>query len=127
MPPVRRLTAILAADVAGYSRLMGAGEEGTHEPTSQNGLPADASNSTPSGQCGSGECSARRPSLNQVVIQTRSLPGAGGQTSTPRLLRTVSERWQRIGLKMPLIKSMRYPRSRGWRPSRIAWVISGAK
>ena len=29
--PVRRLTAILAADVAGYSRLMGADEEGTHE------------------------------------------------------------------------------------------------
>ena len=27
----RRLTAILAADVAGYSRLMGADEEGTHE------------------------------------------------------------------------------------------------
>jgi adenylate cyclase len=31
MPPVRRLTAILASDVAGYSRLMGADEEGTHE------------------------------------------------------------------------------------------------
>jgi adenylate cyclase len=31
MPPVRRLTVILAADVAGYSRLMGADEEGTHE------------------------------------------------------------------------------------------------
>jgi adenylate cyclase len=31
MPPVRHLTAILAADVAGYSRLMGADEEGTHE------------------------------------------------------------------------------------------------
>ena len=31
MPPVRRLTAILAADVAGYSRLMGGDEEGTHE------------------------------------------------------------------------------------------------
>jgi hypothetical protein len=31
MPPVRRLTAILAADVAGYSRLMGMDEEGTHE------------------------------------------------------------------------------------------------
>ena len=31
MPPVRRLTAILAADVAGYSRLMGADEEDTHE------------------------------------------------------------------------------------------------
>jgi adenylate cyclase len=30
MPSVRRLTAILAADVAGYSRLMGADEEGTH-------------------------------------------------------------------------------------------------
>ena len=29
--PVRRLTAILAADVAGYSRLMGQDEEGTHE------------------------------------------------------------------------------------------------
>src|SRR6266478_9870435 len=27
----RRLTAILAADVAGYSRLMGLDEEGTHE------------------------------------------------------------------------------------------------
>jgi adenylate cyclase len=27
----RRLAAILAADVAGYSRLMEAGEEGTHE------------------------------------------------------------------------------------------------
>src|SRR5271155_3052177 len=31
MPSVRRLTAILAADAAGYSRLMGADEEGTHE------------------------------------------------------------------------------------------------
>ena len=31
MAIVRRLTAILAADVAGYSRLMGADEEGTHE------------------------------------------------------------------------------------------------
>jgi TolB-like protein/class 3 adenylate cyclase len=31
MPPVRRLAAILAADVTGYSRLMGADEEGTHE------------------------------------------------------------------------------------------------
>jgi len=31
MPPVRRLAAILAADVAGYSRLMGADEEGTQE------------------------------------------------------------------------------------------------
>ena len=31
MPSVRRLTAILAADVAGYSRLMGVDEERTHE------------------------------------------------------------------------------------------------
>jgi len=31
MPPLRRLAAILAADVAGYSRLMGTDEEGTHE------------------------------------------------------------------------------------------------
>ena len=31
MPAVRRLAAILAADVEGYSRLMGADEEGTHE------------------------------------------------------------------------------------------------
>src|SRR5215471_21476816 len=31
MPPVRRLAAIIAADVAGYSRLMGADEEGTLE------------------------------------------------------------------------------------------------
>jgi class 3 adenylate cyclase len=31
MPAVRRLTVILAADVAGYSRLMGRDEEGTHE------------------------------------------------------------------------------------------------
>ena len=31
MPPVRRLTAILAADVAGYSRLVRADEEGTLE------------------------------------------------------------------------------------------------
>jgi adenylate cyclase len=31
MASVRRLTAILAADVAGYARLMGADEEGTHE------------------------------------------------------------------------------------------------
>src|SRR3954454_4727079 len=30
MASVRRLAAILAADVAGYSRLMGADEEGTH-------------------------------------------------------------------------------------------------
>ena len=31
MTSTRRLAAILAADVAGYSRLMGADEEGTHE------------------------------------------------------------------------------------------------
>ena len=31
MAATRRLTAILAADVAGYSRLMEADEEGTHE------------------------------------------------------------------------------------------------
>src|SRR5437763_15502948 len=31
MTATRRLTAILAADVAGYTRLMGADEEGTHE------------------------------------------------------------------------------------------------
>jgi hypothetical protein len=31
MPPIRRLAAILAVDVAGYSRLMGADEEGTHQ------------------------------------------------------------------------------------------------
>ena len=30
MPSTRRLAAILAADVAGYSRLMGADEEGIH-------------------------------------------------------------------------------------------------
>ena len=31
MAATRRLAAILAADVAGYSRLMGVDEEGTHE------------------------------------------------------------------------------------------------
>ena len=31
MASTRRLAAILAADVEGYSRLMGADEEGTHE------------------------------------------------------------------------------------------------
>jgi hypothetical protein len=31
MNQTRRLAAILAADVAGYSRLMGAGDEGTLE------------------------------------------------------------------------------------------------
>ena len=31
MSATRRLAAIFAADVAGYSRLMGADEEGTHE------------------------------------------------------------------------------------------------
>ena len=31
MTATRRLAAILAADVAGYSRLMGEDEEGTHE------------------------------------------------------------------------------------------------
>src|SRR5215831_16454893 len=31
MTATRRLAAILAADVAGYARLMGADEEGTHE------------------------------------------------------------------------------------------------
>jgi adenylate cyclase len=31
MPSVRRLAAMLAADVAGYPRLMGADEEGTLE------------------------------------------------------------------------------------------------
>jgi adenylate cyclase len=31
MSQTRRLAAILAADVAGYSRLMGSDEEGTHK------------------------------------------------------------------------------------------------
>jgi|GEM_PF-3806307 hypothetical protein len=31
MSQTRRLAAILAADIAGYSRLMGVDEEGTHE------------------------------------------------------------------------------------------------
>jgi class 3 adenylate cyclase len=35
MTQTRRLAAILAADVAGYSRLMGADEEGTHERLKQ--------------------------------------------------------------------------------------------
>ena len=34
MSQTRRLAAILAADVAGYSRLMGADEEGTRTPRS---------------------------------------------------------------------------------------------
>jgi hypothetical protein len=33
MTQTRRLAAILAADVAGYSRLMGTDEEGTLKPT----------------------------------------------------------------------------------------------
>jgi hypothetical protein len=50
MSSVRRLTAILAADRAGYSRLMGADEEGTRErltahlapyPTDKNDRMAD--------------------------------------------------------------------------------------
>ena len=35
MAATRRLAAILASDVAGYSRLMGADEEGTLEPSSR--------------------------------------------------------------------------------------------
>jgi adenylate cyclase len=35
MSQTRRLAVILAADVAGYSRLMGANEEGTHERRTQ--------------------------------------------------------------------------------------------
>jgi class 3 adenylate cyclase len=43
MPPVRRLTAILAADVAGYSRLMGADEEGADEEGTHERLKAHLS------------------------------------------------------------------------------------
>jgi len=41
MPPVRRLTAILAADVAGYSRLMGADEVGTVQALREHRAAAD--------------------------------------------------------------------------------------
>jgi TolB-like protein/class 3 adenylate cyclase len=41
MPPVRRLTAILAADVAGYSRLMGADEAGTAQALREHRTAAD--------------------------------------------------------------------------------------
>ena len=51
MPPVRRLTAILAADVAGYSRLMGADEEGTDDN-------AQASS-----------CGARQVSLSRIELR----------------------------------------------------------
>jgi class 3 adenylate cyclase len=38
MNQIRRLAAILAADVAGYSRLMGADEEGMHERLKARGI-----------------------------------------------------------------------------------------
>src|SRR5215472_7550816 len=41
MPSVRRLTAILAADVAGYSRLMGADEAGTARSLREHRVAAD--------------------------------------------------------------------------------------
>jgi len=37
-PVERKLAAILAADVAGYSRLMGSDEEGTHERLTKAGV-----------------------------------------------------------------------------------------
>ena len=40
MAATRRLAAILAADVVGYSRLMGADEEGTHERLKAHLTPA---------------------------------------------------------------------------------------
>jgi len=40
-PPERRLSAILAADVAGYSRLMGADEEGTAQALREHRTAAD--------------------------------------------------------------------------------------
>jgi len=46
MASTRRLAAILAADVAGYSRLMGQDEEGTHDgsrPISVNWLTRSSS------------------------------------------------------------------------------------
>ena len=41
MPPVRRLTAILAADVVGYSRLMGLDEAGTAQALREHRVAAD--------------------------------------------------------------------------------------
>ena len=41
MPPVRRLTAILAADIAAYSRLMGADEVGTVQALREHRSAAD--------------------------------------------------------------------------------------
>jgi adenylate cyclase len=41
MPPVRRLTAILAADVVGYSRLMGQDEAGTARALREHRVAAD--------------------------------------------------------------------------------------
>jgi class 3 adenylate cyclase len=41
MPAIRRLAAILAADVAGYSRLMGADERGTVQALREHRAAAD--------------------------------------------------------------------------------------
>jgi adenylate cyclase len=41
MPAIRRLAAILAADIAGYSRLMGADEAGTARALREHGAAAD--------------------------------------------------------------------------------------
>ena len=41
MPPVRRLAAILAADVVGYSRLMGLDEAGTAQAVREHRVAAD--------------------------------------------------------------------------------------
>jgi hypothetical protein len=59
MSSTRRLAAILAADVAGYSRLMGADEEGTLKRRAANSWEADLER----------QSGFRRPARNRVKLK----------------------------------------------------------
>ena len=64
MSQTRRLAAILAADVAGYSRLMGADEEGTRKRSRRSGELIDP----------------RSPSITAGIVKTT---GDGFSSSSP--------------------------------------------
>src|SRR6516162_5844761 len=112
MASTRRLTAILAADVAGYSRLMGADEEGTHErlkahlrelglprhPAGRRDRPVDEPQGKLLGQCADGEL-LRHPE-NRARSPER-VPRSRCWTAPRRFLPAASARRGAARLRLP--------------------------
>jgi len=98
MTASRRLAAILAADVAGYSRLMGADEEGTAQALRDHRTAADPLIATLRGRASKDERFAYAAPHLMSSTRTPSTAAIAGRASAPCRTSARDQRLCRLGL-----------------------------